>query len=132
MEGTGRVASRAAFAGRLGERGAQLLDRYGTRASDVQAFAATTQDLPLATLPGYSASEIAYICTSENVRRLADLLLRRTAITMEGLLTSEAIQETAVIAGKVLGWSKARIAEEISHAEHEMQKRSVSRARTAV
>ncbi|MFO1033542.1 MAG: glycerol-3-phosphate dehydrogenase/oxidase [Hyphomicrobiales bacterium] len=125
-------ASRAAFAGRLGERGAQLLDRYGTRASDVQAFAATTQDLPLATLPGYSASEIAYICTSENVRRLADLLLRRTAITMEGLLTSEAIQETAVIAGKVLGWSKARIAEEISHAEHEMQKRSVSRARTAV
>jgi glycerol-3-phosphate dehydrogenase len=103
----------------------QLVERYGSTARAVVAHASTTASQPLASLPGYSTGEIAYICQTENVRRLADLLLRRTAITMEGLLTSSVIAETAKIAARVLGWDKARTAEEIAHAEAELAKRSV-------
>ena len=75
--------------------------------------------------------EIAYICANENVRRLSDLLLRRTAITMEGLLTPEAIQETAKVAADFLGWNKTRKKDEIEHAEAELAKRSVKNVRPA-
>jgi glycerol-3-phosphate dehydrogenase len=123
--------SRATFTAKVGIRGAELLERYGTKALAVQTHAATTQDRPLASLPGYSLGEIAYICTHENVRHLADLLLRRTAITMEGLLSPEAIRETASIAANVLGWNKARITSEIAYAEAELAKRSVKNVRPA-
>ena len=124
--------SRKAMLSKIGVRGDALLDRYGTTAFAVQDFAATTQDRPLSSLPGYSTGEIAYICTHESVRHLADLLLRRTAITMEGLLTANVIQETAVIASNVLGWNKARIKSEIEHATAELAKRSVQNVRPAL
>ena len=124
--------SRKAMLSKIGARGDALLDRYGTTAFAVQDFAATTQDRPLSSLPGYSTGEIAYICTHESVRHLADLLLRRTAITMEGLLTANVIQETAVIASNVLGWNKARIKSEIEHATAELAKRSVQNVRPAL
>ena len=123
--------SRTALVNRIGSRGDELLERYGTKALAVQAFAATTQDHPMASLPGYTTGEIAYICATENVRHLADLLLRRTAITMEGLLTPEAIHESARIAADILGWNKARTKTEIEHAEAELAKRSVKNVRPA-
>ncbi len=123
--------SRNAMISKIGIRGGDLLDRYGTKALAVQDFAATTQDRPLSSLPGYSSGEIAYICANENVRHLADLLLRRTAITMEGLLTLEAIHDTATIAADVLGWSKTRTTAEIEHAEAELARRSVKNVRPA-
>ena len=123
--------SRSAFISKIGPRGEVLLDRYGTKALAVQEFAATTQDRPTSSNPGYSSGEIAYICTHENVRHLADLLLRRTAITMEGLLTPDAIHETAKIAADVLGWSKPRIEAEVAHAEAELARRSVKNVRPA-
>ena len=124
--------SRKAMVSKIGARGDTLLDRYGTKALAVQDFAATTQDRPLSSLPGYSSGEIAYICTHESVRHLADLLLRRTAITMEGLLTADVIQETAMIASNVLGWKKARTKSEIEHATAELAKRSVQNVRPAL
>ena len=123
--------SREAMVRKIGERGNALLDRYGTKALAVQEFAATTQDRPLSSLPGYSSGEIAYICSHENVRHLADLLLRRTAITMEGSLTAHVIQETAVIASNVLGWNKVRTKAEIEHATAELARRSVQNVRPA-
>jgi glycerol-3-phosphate dehydrogenase len=123
--------SRSAFIHKIGTRGDVLLNRYGTKAFVVQEFAATTQDRPTSSLPGYNTGEIAYICAHENVRHLADLLLRRTAITMEGLLTPEAIQETAKIAADVLGWTKARIEAEVAHADAELARRSVKNVRPA-
>ncbi len=122
--------SRNAMVKAIGKRGGELLDRYGTKALAVQEFAATTQDRPLSSLPGYSSGEIAYICAHENVRRLADLLLRRTAITMEGLLNPDVIQESAKIAADVLGWNKARTTAEIEHAETELARRSVKNVRS--
>ena len=122
--------SRTAMVSRIGSRGDALLDRYGTKALTVQDFAATTQDHPLSSLAGYSSGEIAYICTHENVRHLADLLLRRTAITMEGLLNPDVIQETAEIAADVLGWNKTRTKSEIERAEAELARRSVKNVRS--
>ena len=122
---------RNAMVGKIGTRGNELLDRYGTKALAVQEFADTTQDRPMTSLPGYSTGEIAYICAHENVRHLADLLLRRTAITMEGLLTPEAIQETARIAADALSWNKARTKAEIEHSTVELARRSVQNVRPA-
>ncbi len=118
-------ADETARAGYIAKTGDTLFERYGTKALAVREYAATTQDKPLSSLPGYTTGEITYICTTENVRRLADLLLRRTAITMEGLLTNDVIQETAVIAARALGWDRARTDSEIEHARAEMAKRHV-------
>lgn len=123
--------SRNTFINTIGNRGEILLERYGTKATAVHNFAATTQDRPMASLANYTSGEISYICKHENVRRLADLLLRRTAITMEGLLKPAAIQETAKIAADVLGWTKAHTQSEIVHAEAELAKRSVENVRPA-
>ncbi len=123
--------SRNAMIEKIGQRGDTLLERYGTKANEVQAYASATLDLPLATLPGYSASEIAYICANENVRHLSDLLLRRTSIAMEGLLTIEVIHETAKIAANILGWDKFRTGGEIELAAAELAKRSVKNVRPA-
>ena len=102
----------------------QLLERYGTTAVAIETLAAKTEDRALASLPSYRMSEISYICKNENVRRLSDLLLRRTAITMEGYLSPELIVESAGIAAGILGWDKARTRTEIELAEAEMKKRS--------
>ncbi len=123
--------SRNALVQKIGTRGEILLDRYGTKAIAVKNFASTTQDRPMATLPGYSTGEIAYICEHENIRHLSDILLRRTAITMEGLLNADVIQETAKIAADVLGWNKARTKAEIDHAEAELARRNVKNVRPA-
>ncbi len=123
--------SRNAMIGRLGTRGDTLLNRYGTKAVAVQAFADTTQDKPMSSLPGYNTGEVAYICAHENVRHLADLVLRRTAIAMEGLLTPEVILETSKIAANILGWNKARTNAEVAYAQAELAKRSVKNVRPA-
>jgi glycerol-3-phosphate dehydrogenase len=113
--------SRDILIAKLGARGAELLDRYGTKA---QAFI-TTDQKPLTSLQSYSRGEFEYICKHEKIRRLADLLLRRTAITMEGLLTHEVIEEVSSIAAHELGWDKKRTTAEIKFAKQEMARRSV-------
>lgn len=117
--------SRRAMVKNIGERGEQLLDRYGTTALAVQAYCANIEDRPLASVPGYSSGEIAYICANEHVRHLSDLLLRRTTITVEGLLTREVIHETAEVTAEVLGWTETRMNAEIAQVESERAKRSV-------
>jgi glycerol-3-phosphate dehydrogenase len=112
-------------------RARTLLERYGTAAKALKGAVGSSTDKALATLPSYSTGELAHICKTENVRRLADLLLRRTAIAMEGLLTPSAIAEAASIAAPVLGWTKARTAEEITFATAEMDRRSVKKVRPA-
>jgi glycerol-3-phosphate dehydrogenase len=107
------------------ELGATLFDRYGTAAKALRPSVAAHGDRMLSALPGYSVGEIDYICKNETVRRLADLLLRRTSITMEGLLDEDVITETATIAAKALGWDANRKTMEIDHAKAELARRSV-------
>jgi glycerol-3-phosphate dehydrogenase len=117
--------ARTAFTEVTGET---LFERYGTRSKAVHTFAASAQDRPLASLPTYSTGEITYLCMHENVQRLADLLLRRTAITMEGLLAPAVISETAKLAASALGWDQKRMTSEIRHVEAEMAKRSAHKS----
>lgn len=112
-------------------RAETLLTRYGTTAEKVARAIATASDQPLATLPGYSQAEIAWLCREEPLRRLTDLLLRRTAIAMEGLLSEPAIAETAQIAAATLGWNAERQAQEITLASTELAKRQPRFTRAA-
>lgn len=104
-------------------RTAELLARYGTRAEQVANFIARGNDRPLRSLRGYSAREILYLSGEEPMRRLADLLLRRTAIAMEGLLTPDVIGETAGIVAEAQGWDDARTAAEVAHSKQELFRR---------
>ncbi len=102
-----------------------LFARYGTTAAAAAATIAGTTDKPFPSLPGYTAGEIQHICRTESVRRLSDILLRRTAIAMEGLLTGEAVAETASVAAAVLGWDAARLGQEMELMRAEMKRRAV-------
>ena len=104
-------------------RMAELLARYGTRAEQVAAFITRGNDRPLQSLPGYSAREILYLSSEEPMQRLADLLLRRTAIAMEGLLTLDVIVETADLVAEAQGWDADRTAAEIAHSKQELLRR---------
>lgn len=113
------------------QRAHVLFDRFGTYATLVAASLAIGIDKPLATLPGYSAGEVDFICRNEKVRRLSDILLRRTAIAMEGELSLPLLVEVAAIAASALGWTNARTADEIELAKSEMRHRSIPDGTTA-
>ncbi len=128
--------ARAAFVSGLAKtlgvdaaRATLLFERYGTSATALKEAFANGGSAPLYSLPHYSKGEIVHICATENVCRLADLLLRRTAVTMEGLLSDAAIRETADIAAPVLGWNTARRDAEIAFAAEEMSRRNVRNTR---
>jgi glycerol-3-phosphate dehydrogenase len=94
-----------------------LLDRYGTRALDrIDQLPAGGQGM-LANLPGYSSAELAAIAKNERVATLSDVVLRRTQIGLLGLATPAAIAELAAVVGAALGWSAARIDDEIRRTE---------------
>ncbi len=92
-------------AGLPAERVAQLLDRYGTRASDVAAFLAAGADSPLQTTHEVSTRELEYMIRHEQVQHVSDVLIRRTALAFNGLVSAELIDEFADILGEHLGWS---------------------------
>jgi glycerol-3-phosphate dehydrogenase len=85
-----------------------LLERYGSRADDVIQALLLTGDLPLASLPSYSAAELGYLISVEKVVRLDDILLRRTSLGFAGELTDDRVNEIADIAAKTLSWSNGR------------------------
>lgn len=59
-------------------------------------------------------NSLAEACRSEAVVHLDDLLLRRTAIGLFRPPNAQALADLASIAGQALGWSEARIHNEIS------------------
>lgn len=65
-------------------RAAQLLARYGTRASLYVASLRAKGETPLASLPDYTREEIRFIAAFEKVATLDDILCRRTLIALSG------------------------------------------------
>ena len=94
-------------------RVAQLLTRYGTRATDVIAAINADVDAPLTTTDLYTTAELGYLARSESVVHLDDVLLRRTDLAFTGAVTSELIEEFATVIGATLGWTTERRAHEI-------------------
>lgn len=93
-------------------RAADLLDRYGTLARKIAVFCQEDADAPLRTLPSYTRRELAFISRNELVRRVSDVLYRRTPIALSGRMTPDVVQEVARVVGEELGWSEAKIASE--------------------
>jgi glycerol-3-phosphate dehydrogenase len=108
----------AAHAHVVGERrAAELLARYGTRATEVLAhIAAAGTDRPLAGAPHYSVGEIQFLVRSELVVHLSDLVLRRTSLAFTGTLTRPLLEELADIAGAELHWDAEKRSAEIDAA----------------
>jgi glycerol-3-phosphate dehydrogenase len=91
-----------------------LLGRYGTTADAVLAHISGEGDAtPLAHVDGYSRAEIDWIARSEMVEHLADIVMRRTTLAIEGRLSAAGLEEIASIAASALGWDEHRRAEEI-------------------
>ena len=88
-------------------RAEALLNRYGTRATEVIDYITEKGDVQLASNSEFSRTEIEYIVTYESVVHLPDLLLRRTSLAFTGAITSALLLELAdILAGK-LGWDTA-------------------------
>lgn len=89
-----------------------LVGRYGSRAGALaQAFAATG-DAPLQHAPDYSKAEIRNLCQETGVRRLNDLVIRRTLLAIRGRVDAALLSELADLAAAALGWTATRRREE--------------------
>ena len=89
-----------------------LLDRYGTRATEVLG-ATPEQDPELPELPGYTAAELAHLAATEQVVHLDDLLLRRTSIAFVGGLTEQRVRAAAEAIAPALAWDEGTITAEV-------------------
>jgi glycerol-3-phosphate dehydrogenase len=104
----------------------QLLSRYGTRALEIAGHELDGKGR-LPDSDGYSKSEIDYIVRNEFVEHLADIVMRRSTLAIAGSLTSRDLQEVAAIAGRALGWSAGRLAEEVEATVVELEGRNLMR-----
>ncbi len=116
----GRVA---AANGLAAERVAALLERYGTVAEDLAQRREPQWRKPLQALPDYTEGEIRMIAEGEQVLHLADLVRRRSVITLLGQANETALAELAGIVGDVLGWDAERRKEEVAWALSEAKGR---------
>ncbi|MCS3428024.1 glycerol-3-phosphate dehydrogenase/oxidase [Leucobacter aridicollis] len=98
--------------GRDARRVEALLERYGTRATEI-IEATPEQDPELADLAGYTAAELAHLADTEQVVHLDDLLLRRTSIAFVGGLTEARVRAAADAVATALGWDEARKTTEV-------------------
>lgn len=98
--------------GRDARRVETLLERYGTRATEI-IEATPEQDPELADLAGYTAAELAHLAETEQVVHLDDLLLRRTSIAFVGGLTEARVRAAADAVATAVGWDEARKTTEV-------------------
>ena len=91
---------------------------YGTEASDVVRHAAARNRLDrIDPRSPVLAGEIAYAAEREDAIRLADAVLRRTALGAAGHPGGEALARAAAIMAETCGWPDARRAEELAATE---------------
>ncbi|MFF8818178.1 FAD-dependent oxidoreductase [Leucobacter sp. NPDC015123] len=98
--------------GRDSGRVERLLERYGTRATQVLE-ATPEHEEDLSGLAGYTAAELAHLAATEQVVHLDDLLLRRSSIAFTGALTLDSVTAAADAIAPALGWSEAHTATEV-------------------
>ncbi|MFP7834854.1 FAD-dependent oxidoreductase [Marisediminicola sp. LYQ134] len=105
--------------GRL--RAEQLLERYGTRATEVIDYLEEHGDVALAATAEYSRTEIEYLATAESVAHLIDVLLRRTSLAFTGSVTAELLEELGDVVGSALGWDAQARSREVADARAELE-----------
>ncbi len=111
------------------QRAETLLSRYGTSATAVALFCSllhdAVSDSPLESEPSYTAHEIRYFCEIEMITHLSDLVFRRAAIALSGLLSGALLDEIAAIAARVLKWDSIRVGREIEAVRNTAQRHGV-------
>jgi glycerol-3-phosphate dehydrogenase len=105
------------------ERAEELLGRYGTTASTLLTSPSDYSDeTRLAGAPRYSLREIDWIVRNELVVHLSDIVLRRTTLAIEGMLTLAGLHEVAAVAASGLRWSAERAAAEIEDVVRQLER----------
>lgn len=108
------IAGRAARSGLPAACIDALLARYGTTADAMLAHIAQIGDVPLSHVDGYGRAEIDWIARNEMVEHVADIVMRRTTLAIEGKVTAAGLEEIAAIAAMALGWDDTRRAAEVA------------------
>ncbi|NHN56748.1 glycerol-3-phosphate dehydrogenase/oxidase [Calidifontibacter sp. DB0510] len=93
-----------------------LLGRYGSKLHEVLALASEDPSLlePVKSAEKYLRAELKYAVTHEGALHIADVLTRRTRMSIETKHRGvDAVQETADIMAAVLGWDEATKQREI-------------------
>ncbi|MGO3151397.1 MAG: glycerol-3-phosphate dehydrogenase/oxidase [Galactobacter sp.] len=93
-------------------RATVLMERYGTRATDVAAYLSAGEDSVLAASDELSVRELAWFAEHEQAAHTIDVFVRRTNLAFRGLVTDALIAEVSEGLGSALGWDAKRIAEE--------------------
>ena len=119
----------AKAAGLTAARFAQLAARYGSRASDVARFICEAPDAALASRPDFSRREMLFLIANERVRRIDDLLLRRTMLGIEGRVTPDLVAEVAGLMAESFDWDEAGRNEAVKNFETIMARRHRVQAR---
>ncbi len=97
-----------------------LLERYGTRADEMYKLGSN----PFSYLQNsneYLKNEIINIIDKELVLNLDDLVLRRTAMALQGELTSKLLYELAEITADRLNWDKDEKQQQVQRTLHILQ-----------
>jgi len=97
-----------------------LLERYGSRLTEVLALIAERPDLgaPLEGAADYLRAEVTYAVSHEGALHLDDVITRRTRISIETFDRGVSAAPTvAALMGEVLGWDEATRARELHHYE---------------
>lgn len=89
-----------------------LLDRYGSKARAI-AKCEGQRPLRLSDAPDYSLQELGWLIRNEQVVTLEDLVMRRTALAVTGILSAQGLEQAAGVAAAALGWDEARRQAEI-------------------
>jgi glycerol-3-phosphate dehydrogenase len=94
---------------------ARLLKVYGVRAAEVLRLAQGDAELSrvISEETGTVAAEVVYAFREEMAETLADCLMRRTMVGLNGSVGLDAVESAAHVAQKFLGWDDARAAREV-------------------
>ena len=93
-----------------------LFERYGTSCKEVLRLVAEDGATPITDLPDYFVGEMRHLARQQRICHLADVVLRRTLLAIEGRCTQPALQAMAAVIGEELGWDAARQATEVTDA----------------
>jgi glycerol-3-phosphate dehydrogenase len=116
------IDKRIIRAGLTAARVETLLGRYGTTADAVLAHIAQAGgETMLAHVDDYSDAEIEWIASNEMIKHLADIVMRRTTLAIEGRLSTASLEEVSAVAAKALNWDEARRREEVSAVTGQLQ-----------
>ncbi|HKG15546.1 MAG TPA: glycerol-3-phosphate dehydrogenase/oxidase, partial [Pyrinomonadaceae bacterium] len=94
---------------------ARLMKVYGARAPEVARLASGEPELleVISQETGSVAAEVVFAFGEEMAETLADCLLRRTMVGLNGRLGLDALEASARVARRFLGWDEGRAAYEV-------------------